>query len=38
MGDQGGGLGSDGWEIEGEVITAPVIKEPENKPAPPEAQ
>ena len=36
MGDQGGELGPDGWEI-GEVVTAPVIPEPEDRPAPPES-
>lgn len=36
MGDQGGGLGPDGREVvEDEVVTAPVIDEPENVPLPP---
>lgn len=33
VGNQSGGLGADG----GEIVTAPVIPEPEDVPAPPES-
>lgn len=33
MGNQGGELGPDG----GEIVTAPVVPEPEDRPAPPES-
>lgn len=36
VGNQGGGLGSDGGEVvEGEVVTDPVLPEPEDIPTPP---